>query len=119
MIERNGECWKLAAEKMIADRHNRIVLVHGLPTGLSGPAAEVGKYCHAWLEYLDWGVVWEPLLDAVIDKDFYYGKGKILEAESTRYSRELLHRMITKHGTYGQWAKRLLERDEVIENANS
>ena len=117
MIERKGNCWESAFNGLINPPVGRAnftpMLVHGLPTGTMGAAGEAGVYCHAWIEYPDWLLVYDTEVKMMVPKVAYYKVGKIEYTKS--YTRHEALEMINEHGTFGPWDEKILDRDAEID----
>lgn len=111
---RTGNCFEDAAKMVMSGERgygNVLTLVHGLPTN-----SMIGvPYPHGWIEWTDdeggeW--VWDPCVDRVLNKVFYYHVGKI--KDTVRYTRAELFDMLDEHGTYGWWDEMFEEAEENI-----
>jgi len=110
-MHRKGNCWQASYQKLIDLNDPTVMLVHGLPVGQNGDAAKVGFYPHGWLEC--GGLVWEPSLDKWMPRSFFYQLGNI--DYSIAYTRTRAMNLLVEWETYGPWDKRLLDRDEEID----
>jgi hypothetical protein len=113
-INRTGDCFESAREMLMSDPdHDKMVLVHGLPTGRGGDAAKVGTYPHAWIEIPDSGVVYDTVARAVVPIDRYYQLGNIKYTK--RYTKADVERMLAKHGADScVWDRVIIRRDKKI-----
>lgn len=112
-VKVTGDCFDSAFEMFMANTGDQMVLVHGLPTGMSGDAAKVGTYPHAWIEFPDANLVYDTVAGVTIDKDRYYHLGNITYTK--RYDKNAVKRMLRKHGINSiVWDKTLIRRNKAI-----
>ena len=113
MIERTGECFTDAAQRVLNSKCENILLVHGMPTITGGNAISVGKYPHAWVEYPDLGMVHDVVADVSVPKKQYYDVGRI--SKTYVYTRDKVLKLAYTIGTFGPWDKELIDRDAEID----
>lgn len=113
-VKITGDCFESALEMLMTDPdHDKMVLVHGLPTGKGGDAAKVGTYPHAWIEIPESGVVYDTVVRVVVPIDRYYQLGNIKYTK--RYTKADVERMLDKHGPDTiVWDRVILRRAKKI-----
>ena len=91
-----GDCFSSALDMLENDTTGEMVLVHGLPMGLSGDAAKAGRYPHAWIEIPSLGVVRDTVANATVSIGRYYELGQI--EYTRRYTIKDVRRLQRKYG---------------------
>jgi len=100
-MKANGDCYKVAAEKvMFALEFEDALVCHGTCTATGGPITG-HAFGHAWIEAGDLVFEFSNGHDAVLRKEMYYKVGMCRNVQ--RYTREQARRMLLKHKTYGPW----------------
>ena len=94
-----GNCYKVAADLMLASRNKKFVLVHGL---LEGKVMFDGLIIgHAWIEMGDVVIDEANGRKFYIEKEEYYRTRHVIHVR--KYTLEEARTLKKRFGTYGPW----------------
>jgi len=100
-MKANGDCYKVAAEKvMFALEFEDALVCHGTCTATGGPITG-HAFGHAWIEVGDVVFDFSNGRSGCLRKEMYYKVGMCRNVQ--RYTREQARRMLLKHKNYGPW----------------
>ena len=83
------------------DWNKTVRLVHGFPR-LCGDSSGAGSlFGHAWIEF--GRLVYDPVTEALITRNVYYEKGRIMKEHVTRFSVAQIQEKIATWTVWGPW----------------